>query len=177
MGGQKNEEQTLHFLEKIDAEAVPVIENAYVSIKEKFPEVYEQLWFNIDIPEALQLYDKGEYDGVVRFSDVSGKNLLTLETRFKEQPERYYQQYLHAVCANLSELSSFHEYPDPIEINGYSARRIDFFQESVGYFPVPSLLIVVLAARLTLSHTSIYSDHLIIYLYSLLYYILVKKSI
>jgi hypothetical protein len=126
----QKEENKLSYLETIDKTAVPVIENAYVSMKEKFPELYEQLWFDIQIPEAMQLYDKGEYDNVVRFSDKSGKNLITLETRFKEQPERYYQQYLHTICANLSELDSFHEYEEPVELNGYSARRIDFRQKT-----------------------------------------------
>ncbi len=130
MSGCQQEVKSLSYLESVDDTAVPVLENAYVSMKERFPELYEQLWFNIYLPEALELYDKGEYDGVVRFSDKSGKNLMTLETRFKEQPERYIQQYLHAICANLSELSSFHEYEEPLEINGYSAKRIDFRQKT-----------------------------------------------
>ena len=130
MSGCQQEEKGLSYLENIDETAVPVLENAYVSMKERFPELYEQLWFNIDLPEALELYDKGEYNGVVKFSDKSGKNLMTLETRFKEQPERYIQQYLHAICANLSELSSFHEYEKPIVLNGYEAKRIDFRQKT-----------------------------------------------
>ncbi len=130
LSGCQQEVKGLSYLESIDEAAVPELENAYVSMKERFPELYEQLWFNIDLPEALELYDKGEYDGVVRFSDKSGKNLMTLETRFKEQPERYIQQYVHAICANLSELSSFHEYEEPIEMNGYSAKRIDFRQKT-----------------------------------------------
>lgn len=124
------ETQGLSYLEAVSSDAPSEIENQYASLKEKYPELYQQLWFTIDIPEALQLYDKGETDGVVRFADPSGKNLITLETRFKEQPERYYQQYLHTVCANLSDTGSFHEYEEPFFINGYTARRLDFKQNT-----------------------------------------------
>ncbi|MBE6877231.1 MAG: hypothetical protein E7496_11040 [Ruminococcus sp.] len=124
------ETQGLSYLEAVSSDAPSGIENQYASLKEKFPELYEQLWFTVDIPETLQLYDKGETDGVVRFADPSGKNLITLETRFKEQPERYYQQYLHTVCASLSEPGSFHEYQETFSVNGYTARRLDFKQNT-----------------------------------------------
>ncbi|MBR0483667.1 MAG: hypothetical protein IJJ69_02680 [Oscillospiraceae bacterium] len=124
------ETQGLSYLEAVSSDAPSGIENSYVSLKQKFPELYQQLWFTVDVPESLELYDNGKTDGVVRFADPSGKNLLTLETRFKEQPERYYQQYLHTVCANLSELGSFHEYDETFSVNGYSARRLDVKQNA-----------------------------------------------
>ena len=124
------ETQGLSYLESVSSDAPSGIENNYASLKEKFPELYQQLWFTVDIPDSLELYDKGDSDGVVRFADPSGRNLVTLETRFKEQPERYYQQYLHTVCANLSELGSFHEYEETFSVNGYTARRLDCKQNT-----------------------------------------------
>ncbi len=125
----QKEEKTLHYLESADGAAVE-IRNSYYTLRERFPELYQQLYFTIDLPETAELYDSGKSDGVVRFSDSSGKNLITLETRFKEQPERCYQQYLHNICTNLSKLESFHEYEETFTVNGYSARRIDFRQDT-----------------------------------------------
>ena len=125
----QKEAGTLHYLESVNDSAVK-ISDSYYSLQERFPDLFKQLYFTIDLPEAEELYDSGKIDGVVRFSDSSGKNLITLETRFKEQPERCYQQYLHNICTNLSKLESFHEYEETFTVNGYSARRIDFRQDT-----------------------------------------------
>ena len=122
----QKETASLVYLETTDSSVVPVLSENYYALKDRFPELYQNLYFTIDLPESAELYDKGESDGVVRFSDISGKNLITLETRFKDNFQRYYQQYLHDVCTNLSEPDSFHEYEEIFEINGYQARRLDF---------------------------------------------------
>ncbi len=124
--GCQKTQNTLMYLETVDSSAVPVLSEKYYALKDRFPELYQNLYFTIDLPETVELYDKGENDGVIRFSDPSGKNLITLETRFKDNYQRYYQQYLHDVCTNLSDLNSFHEYEEVFEINGCQARRLDF---------------------------------------------------
>jgi len=122
----QKETESLVYLESVDSSAVPILSDQYYTLKDRFPELYKNLYFNIDLPESAELYDKGNSDGVVRFADASGKNLITLEMRFKEQYQRCYQQYLHDVCTDLSDLNSFHEYEEVFEINGYQARRLDF---------------------------------------------------
>ena len=122
----QKETEHLVYLETADGSVTPELSDQYYALKDRFPELYKNLYFTVDLPEAAELYDKGSSDGVVRFSDRSGKNLITLETRFKEQYERCYQQYLHDVCASLSDLNSFHEYEEIFEINGFQARRLDF---------------------------------------------------
>ena len=124
---QNPQEQTqLTYLETVTGNPVPPFQNSYYTLSERFPSLSEQLCMDIAIPETMLIYDSGSSDGAVRFAEESGKNLLTLETRFKDQSERCYQQYLHDVCSHLSEQSSFQAYPEPISINGYPAKRLDF---------------------------------------------------
>ncbi|GEM_PF-3164596 len=123
--------ETPAYLEAADSSVEIKLDNAYYSLKDQFPDLYRQLWFDIAVPEPLKLYDRGDSDGVVRFADSSGKNLLTLETHFKEDPERCYEQYLHGISATLSDFNHLHVYEEEFLLNQkYSARRIDLKQNS-----------------------------------------------
>lgn len=75
------------------------------------------------IPQSLGWYKTD--DGVYRFSDRSGTNLMTFETRIGDNYERCYTSYLHDIGCRLPANRIQTYDPQTIGTAQYNARRID----------------------------------------------------